>query len=39
MALNSVMALFCAISPNLVAFTALYIKAVEDTQIHSRSEM
>jgi len=29
----------CAISPNLVAFRAYYVKVVEDTPIHSASEM
>ena len=29
----------CVISPNLVAFGAYYLKVVEDTPIHSRSEM
>jgi len=37
--LNGVMALFCVISPNLVAFRAHYMKVVEDTPIHSGSEM
>jgi len=30
---------FCCISPNLVAFGAFYVKVVEDTPIHSASEM
>ena len=30
---------FCVISPNLVAFGAYYVKFVDDTQIHSASEM
>jgi len=29
----------CVISPNLVAFAAYYVKVVEDTPIHSASEM
>jgi len=29
----------CVISPNLVAFGAYYVKVVEDTWIHSVSEM
>jgi len=34
MTLNSVMAMFCVISPNSVAFGAYYVKVVEDTPIH-----
>ena len=30
---------FCVISPNSVAFGAYYEKVVEDTPIHSASEM
>jgi len=30
---------FCVISPNLVDFGACYVKVVEDTPIHSASEM
>ena len=29
----------CGISPNLVGFRAHYVKVVEDTPIHSASEM
>jgi len=29
----------CVISPNLVAFEAYYVKVVEDTPIHSGSEI
>jgi len=29
----------CIISPNSVAFRAYYVKVVEDTPIHSSSEM
>jgi len=29
----------CVISPNLVAFGPYYAKVVEDTRIHTRSEM
>ena len=29
----------CVISPNSVAFWAYYVKVVEDTPIHSASEM
>jgi len=29
----------CVISPNSVAFCAYYVKVVEDTPIHSASEM
>jgi len=30
---------FCVISPNSVAIGAYYVKAVEDTPMHSVSEM
>jgi len=30
---------FCVISPNYVAFWAHYVKVVEETEIHSASEM
>ena len=30
---------FCVISPTLVAFGVYYVKVVEDTPIHSASEM
>jgi len=40
MTLNSVIAVyFWVISLNSVAFGAYYVKAVEDTPIHSESEM
>ena len=39
MTLNGVMALFCVISPNSVAFKAHQVKVVEDTPIDSVSEM
>ena len=39
MTLNGVMALFCLISPNSVAFKAHYVKMVDDTPILSASEM
>jgi len=39
MTLNGVMALFCVISPNSVAFRAHYVNMVEDTPIYSASEM
>ena len=29
----------CVISPNSVAFCAYYVKVIEDTPIHSASEM
>jgi len=37
--LNGIMVLLCIISLNSVAFRARYIKVVEDTLIHSASEM
>jgi len=39
MTLNGVMALFCVISPNSVAFRANYVKVVADTPIRCASEM
>jgi len=40
MTLNGVMALvICVISPNSVDFGAYYVKVVEDTPIHSASEI
>jgi len=39
MTLNGVMAVHCVISPNLVASRAYYVKVVEDTPIHSATEM
>ena len=38
MASNGVMALFCIILPNSLAFRAYYVKVVEDTPVHSASE-
>jgi len=29
----------CVISPNTVAFAAYYVKVIEDTPIHTASEM
>ena len=37
--LNGVMTISCALSPNLVAFGADYVKIVEDRAIQSATEM
>jgi len=39
MTLNGVTAIFCAISPNSVAFGAHHVKVVEDTPILSATKM